>query len=249
MNEEKINKIIDHGNIPGHVAIIMDGNGRWAKNRGLLRVAGHHEGINSVREIVKLSSRLGIEILTLYTFSSENWKRPETEVSALMQLLLKTIRAEVEDLHNNNVKVVSIGQLEDLPESPRLGIHEAIVKTKNNTGLILNLALSYSSRYEILSAVQEIALKVKNDDLEVDQISEEIFSEYLNTCSMRDPDLLIRTSGESRISNFLLWQIAYTEIYFTETLWPSFREKEFLEAIENYQNRERRFGQVSEQVH
>ncbi|MCP4724121.1 MAG: isoprenyl transferase [bacterium] len=248
MNEDKIKTILENGNVPLHVAIIMDGNGRWAKSRGLPRVAGHNEGINSVREIVKLSSRLGIEILTLYTFSSENWSRPATEVSALMKLLLRTIRSEVEDLHENNVKVLSIGQLEDLPESPRKGIEEAIEKTRNNTGLKLNLALSYSSRLEILTALKQISGMVKNDEIGIADIDEKLFSDNLHTKGMRDPDLMIRTSGESRISNFLLWQIAYTEIYIADTLWPSFRENEFLAAIEDYQKRERRFGLVSEQV-
>jgi len=248
MNQDRVQQIIQNKNIPKHVAIIMDGNGRWAKQRSLPRVAGHNEGINSVREIVRLSAQIGIEILTLYTFSSENWARPRREVSALMHLLLRTIRSEVKELNDNNVQIRTIGRLEDLPESPRKGIEEAIEKTKNNTGLKLNLALSYSSRKEILHAVQLIIDKIHAGEPLNKPITEDYFSECLDTKGMRDPDLLIRTSGEFRISNFLLWQLAYAEIYFTKTLWPDFREKEFFDAIENYQHRERRFGLVSEQL-
>lgn len=246
--ENMIRKIIQKGNIPKHIAIIMDGNGRWAKKRKLPRVEGHREGINSVREIVQICGELGVEVLTLYTFSSENWKRPQWEVSALMTLLLKTIRKEVNDLHKNNVKVMSIGRLDDMPESPRKGILEAIEKTKDNTGLVLNLALSYSSRIEILTAVKSITEKCASGEYDVNAIDEKIFSDNLYTKNLRDPDLLIRTSGESRISNFLLWQLAYTEIIITDTLWPDFRKNEFLKAVENYQSRERRFGLVSEQI-
>jgi len=249
MNEEIFQRIQKKNNVPRHIAIIMDGNGRWAKMRGLPRVEGHREGINSVREIVRICPQVGVKILTLYTFSSENWKRPQKEVSALMQLLLKTIRKEVNDLHEKNVKIVTIGRLEDLPESPRRGIEEAIEKTRNNTGLILNLALSYSSRIELISAIQKIAHKCASGLLDYRHIDEKTISDHLDTKDLRDPDLLIRTSGESRISNFLLWQLAYTEIFITTTLWPDFREEEFLNAIENYQNRERRFGLVSEQLH
>lgn len=248
MAEDRIQKIIRNKNIPRHIAIIMDGNGRWAKQRNLPRVAGHNEGINSVREIVRLSSQIGIEILTLYTFSSENWGRPLKEVSALMHLLLNTIRSEIKELNDNNVQIRTIGRLEDLPESPRKGIIEAIEETKNNTGLKLNLALSYSSRKEILHAIQSIIDKILAGERLNEPVTEEYFSGWLDTKGMRDPDLLIRTSGEFRISNFLLWQLAYSEIYFTKTLWPDFREKEFLDAIENYQHRERRFGLVSEQL-
>jgi len=248
MLEEKIQNITQQEKVPKHVAIIMDGNGRWAKQRNLPRVSGHYEGIKSVREIVKSSSKIGIEILTLYTFSSENWRRPRHEVSALMKLLVKTLRNEVEELLSQNVQIRSIGKLDDLPDLPRSEILEAIQKTENNSGLILNLALSYSSRKEILRAVQSIVEDAINNNCSPSSITEEQFSRFLYTDGLRDPDLLIRTSGESRISNFLLWQLAYTEIFFTKTLWPDFREEEFLDAIENYQNRERRFGLVSEQL-
>jgi len=237
-----------NSNVPGHIAIIMDGNGRWAKTRGLPRVAGHNEGINSVREIVRICGEIGVKTLTLYTFSTENWNRPQTEVVALMELLLRTIKKEVDDLHSKNVRVRTIGKLDELPESPRKGILDAIELTKSNTGLTLNLALSYSSRNEIISAVKRIADDILSGIKKIEEIDEKYFSEYLNTSGMDDPDLLIRTSGESRISNFLLWQLAYTEIYFTETCWPDFREKEFIQAIENYQSRERRYGLVSEQI-
>lgn len=248
MIEEKIQYKIDGKNIPKHVAIIMDGNGRWAKNRNLPRVAGHYEGINSVKEIVRISAKIGVEVLTLYTFSSENWRRPQQEVSALMTLLVKTLRNEVEDLLAQNVQIRSIGRLEDLPELPRGEIEEAILRTSKNTGLILNLALSYSSRNEILRAIRRIVDKIMSGECQKSDITEKLLSTNLYTDGIRDPDLLIRTSGESRISNFLLWQLAYTEIFFTETLWPDFRENEFIEAIENYQLRERRFGLVSEQL-
>ncbi len=248
MEENRIENVIRNNNIPKHVAIIMDGNGRWAKQRKLPRVAGHNEGINSVREIVKVSTKLGIKVLTLYTFSSENWKRPKTEVTALMHLLVTTIRKEVQELLEQNIRIRTIGRLEDLPKLPRKEIQEAIKKTADNTGLILNLALSYSSRNEILYAVKCIINRVQSGDLDGTDLSEEMFSEFLYTQGLLDPDLLIRTSGESRISNFLLWQLAYTELFITNILWPDFREKEFLDAVENYQTRERRFGLVSEQL-
>ena len=248
MIEERIQNNTQQKEIPKHVAIIMDGNGRWAQQRNLPRVSGHYEGIKSVREIVKASTELGIEILTLYTFSSENWRRPRQEVSALMKLLVKTLRNEVEELLSQNVQIRSIGKLDDLPELPRSEILEAIQKTELNSGLILNLALSYSSRNEILRAVQSIVKNALDNNCSPSSITEEQFSSFLYTDGLRDPDLLIRTSGESRISNFLLWQLAYTEIFFTKTLWPDFRKEEFLDAIENFQHRERRFGLVSEQL-
>ena len=235
-------EILERGNIPRHIAIIMDGNGRWAKQRNLPRVAGHHEGINSVREIVRISGEIGVEILTLYTFSTENWKRPKNEVSALMSLLLHTIRKEVKDLNKNNVRLTTIGSLEDLPSKPYKAMLEAEEELKNNTGLILNLALSYSGRKEILQAVN----KMISD--KVDNVDEATFANALYTAGMPDPDLLIRTSGESRISNFLLWQLAYTEIYVSNVYWPAFREEQFYDAIYDYQGRERRFGRVSEQL-
>jgi undecaprenyl diphosphate synthase len=248
MDEDRINTLLKSNNIPKHIAIIMDGNGRWAKQRNLPRIAGHNEGINSVREIVRVSSRLNIEVLTLYTFSSENWRRPRTEVSALMHLLVRTIRQEINELIKQNVQIRVLGKIEDLPPLPRKEINEAMRKTKTNTGLILNLAINYSSRYEIIRAIQMIMEEISSGKYPNTVITEERFSQYLYTAGLRDPDLLIRTSGECRISNFLLWQLAYTEIYFTKTLWPDFREKEFLDAIDNYQQRERRFGLVSEQL-
>jgi len=240
--------ILANGNLPEHVAIIMDGNGRWAKSMGKQRVSGHREGVNSVRIITELAGELGLKVLTLYTFSSENWKRPRLEVSALMNLLLDTINREVEDLDRNNVRLSIIGHLEDLPAGPRRGMQKAIDRLQKNTGLILNLALSYGSRQEIKSAVQVIAEKVKQGELQPGDITDDTISSAMFTSNLPDPDLLIRTSGEFRLSNFLLWQLAYTEIYVSPVFWPAFREKEFLEAILNYQQRERRFGRVSEQI-
>jgi len=234
--------------LPRHIAIIMDGNGRWAKQRGLPRVAGHNEGINSVREVTRECGSLGIKVLTLYTFSVENWSRPKSEVSALMTLLLHTIRNEIDELHKNNVRLTLIGHLTDLPDDPLKGLMEGVEKTSQNTGLNLNLALSYGGRVEILDATRAIAKDVLEGRIDLDDIDEKLFSDYLYTRGMPDPDLLIRTSGELRISNFLLWQMAYTEIYVTETLWPDFRYKELLLAIREYQKRERRFGKTSEQI-
>jgi undecaprenyl diphosphate synthase len=236
------------GHIPEHIAIIMDGNGRWAKERSLPRLAGHKEGVNSVREITRVCGEIGVKHLTLYTFSTENWRRPKAEVSALMTLLLKTISTEVRELHKNNVRFTAIGDLKKLPKSTQKGIFDGIEITKNNTGLNLCLALNYGSRQEMVSAVQAIAKKVKNGDLKLDEINETIFSNMLSTSDMPNPDLLIRTSGEYRLSNFLLWQCAYSEILMTKTFWPAFREDALIEAILEYQSRERRFGKVSEQV-
>jgi len=236
------------GHIPEHIAIIMDGNGRWAKERSLPRVAGHKEGVNSVREITRACGEIGVKHLTLYTFSTENWRRPKAEVSALMTLLLKTISAEVRELHKNNVRFTAIGDLKKLPRSTQKGIFDGIEITKNNTGLNLCLALNYGSRQEMVAAVQAIAKKVKKGDLKLDEIDETIFSNTLSTSDMPNPDLLIRTSGECRLSNFLLWQCAYSEILLTKTFWPAFREDALIEAILEYQSRERRFGKVSEQV-
>ena len=233
---------------PNHIAIIMDGNGRWAKARNLPRVSGHSEGINSVREIVRICGEIGISYLTLYTFSSENWARPKIEVSAIMKLLLGTIRKEINNLHQNNVRLSSIGNLQDLPSESRRGIVEGMEKTKNNTGLNLILALSYGSRQELLRAVKRIAIKIESGKLESKYISEDILSQELYTSNIPDPDLLIRTGGENRISNFLLWQLAYTELFMTNMFWPDFREKALLEAIVDYQSRQRRFGQTGEQV-
>lgn len=249
MDEARLkDRIQANPNMPEHVAIIMDGNGRWAHRQGLSRVEGHSEGINSVREIVRASGELNIKYLTLYTFSTENWNRPPKEVTALMRLLLKTIRAEVNELRKNNVRLTVIGKLEDLPVAARLGMRNAIKMLRNNTGLTLNLALSYSSRKEITEAFREMARKVRAGELQPDEINEEVVSQHLYTSAIPDPDLLIRTSGELRISNFLLWQLAYTEIYVAEVFWPDFRRMEFYRAIESYQTRERRFGLVSDQV-
>jgi undecaprenyl diphosphate synthase len=241
-------EILKQGNLPAHIAIIMDGNGRWAKKRGLPRVAGHREGIKSVREIVEVCGEIGVQVLTLYTFSTENWKRPRDEVSALMRLLIQTLRKEIADLMKNNVRVTAIGDLESLPEAVRNEFTEGIQATRNNTGLTLNLALSYGGREEILSAIRRIVSDVRDNKMDVDRINSESFSEYLYTADLPDPDLIIRTSGEFRVSNFLLWQAAYSEFYITDVLWPDFRRDELFRAIQNYQGRERRFGRVSEQL-
>ena len=247
MKTENINR--SHlKNIPKHIAIIMDGNGRWAKERGLPRIAGHREGINSVREITRICGEIGVKYLTLFTFSTENWNRPKREVKALMMLLLSTIKKEIKELHKNNVKFSTIGDISILPKSTEKGIKEGIELTFNNSGLNLILALNYGSRQEILSAVNNIISDINKKDIEIDSIDENIFSSYLYTNNCPDPDLLIRTSGELRISNFLLWQSAYTEMYLTDTYWPSFRENELFQAILDFQNRERRFGKTSEQL-
>ena len=234
--------------IPRHIAIIMDGNGRWAKERGLPRIAGHREGINSVREITKICGEIGVKYLTLYTFSTENWSRPKKEVKALMTLLLSTIKKEIKELHKNDVKFSTIGDISILPKGTVKGIKEGEKLTFNNSGLNLILALNYGSRQEIIAAVNNIVLDIKKGSLESNSIDENIFSSYLYTNNCPDPDLLIRTSGELRISNFLLWQSAYTEMYLTNTYWPSFRENELFTAIVDFQNRERRFGKTSEQL-
>jgi len=247
MNKKELRELIkENGNIPKHIAIIMDGNGRWAKQRSLPRVAGHREGINSVREITQICGEIGIKHLTLYTFSIENWERPKTEVSALMQLLLTSIRKEINNLHKNNVRLTTIGVFHDLPKSARKGIEEGIELTKNNDGLNLNLALSYGSRQEILRAVKNIAKMIDSGKLEIDDIDQQQFEKLLYTNNIPDPDFLIRTGGEFRVSNFLLWQIAYTEIYVIDKFWPAFREKELLKAVIDFQLRERRFGKVAD---
>ena len=236
------------GSIPDHVAIIMDGNGRWASDRSLPRIAGHREGINSVREITRVCGEIGIKHLTLYTFSTENWRRPPSEVKALMSLLLKTINIEIKQLHKNNVRFTIIGELESLPKSTVIGLKNGVTLTSKNSGLNLCLALNYGSRKEILDAVKSTILKVQKKELEIDQVDEAFFSKQLYTKHIPDPDLLIRTSGEYRLSNFLLWQSAYTEIYLTDAYWPSFRSQQLFESINDYQNRERRFGKVSNQI-
>jgi len=241
-------RLKNRGILPCHIAIIMDGNGRWAKQRGLPRVAGHREGVKAVRDVVEACGELGIKVLTLYTFSTENWRRPQKEVSALMKLLLRTLRKEIEEMIRNNVQLMASGDIEKLPAEAREGVLEGIEKTGQNTGLVLNLALNYGGREEILAAVRQIANEVKEGELKPETIDAETIHRRLYTSEFPDPDLLIRTSGEFRISNFLLWQLAYTEIFITDVLWPDFRRKDLYEAIEEFQRRERRFGKVSEQL-
>ncbi len=233
--------------LPKHVAVIMDGNGRWAKQQGKMRIFGHQNGVKSVREVTEAAAELGIKYLTLYAFSTENWNRPRFEIDALMQLLVSTIGSEIKTLMENNVRLATIGNTESLPSSVSKNLMAAIDKTANNKGLTLVLALSYSSRWELTDVVQQIAREVKNGLINPDDITESTICNHLRTSNIPDPELLIRTSGEYRISNFLLWQIAYAEFYFTEKLWPDFRKEDFYEAIVNYQSRERRFGRVSEQ--
>ncbi len=253
MTREKTGKNIPEelkakGNLPRHIAVIMDGNGRWAKKRGLPRVAGHREGVKSVRDVVEGCGELGIEILTLYTFSTENWRRPEDEVSALMFLLIKTLKKEIEDLITKNVRLMAIGDLSRMPPDVQEELTAGIRATAKNKGLVLNLALNYGAREEILKAVKEIAEASKSGRLNPDDINPDTLEKRLYTAGLPDPDLLIRTSGEFRISNFLLWQMAYTEIYITGVLWPDFRRAHLFEAVRDYQKRERRFGKVSEQI-
>ncbi len=248
MSKSLRKQILEQGDLPTHIAIIMDGNGRWARSRSLPRVAGHREGIDSVREIVRVCGEIGISYLTLYTFSSENWNRPKKEVSAIMKLLLGTIRKEIKNLHKNNVRLSTIGNLDDLPRNSRLGMLEGMEMTKSNTGLNLILALSYGSRQELLRAFRRIAGKIESGEMNQEQITEEAVSRELYTANVPDPDLLIRTGGESRISNFLLWQSAYTEFYMTDDYWPDFSEDDLLNAILDFQGRQRRFGQTGEQV-
>jgi len=230
---------------PEHIAIIMDGNGRWAKKSSLPRIAGHKEGIGSVRAITKKCDEIGVKYLSLYTFSSENWKRPRSEVKALMRLLLTTIRREIKDLNKNNVRLMTKGDLNDLPDDARRGMEEGIELTKHNSGLNLILALSYGSRNEILRMVKNITAKVMNGEINPNKINESDITRELDTSNIPDPDLLIRTGGEFRLSNFLLWQIAYSEIYVTDKYWPEFRENELLKALDDYYNRDRRYGKVS----
>jgi undecaprenyl diphosphate synthase len=238
----------DSGEIPAHVAVIMDGNGRWARKRGLPRAAGHKIGVESVRDIVEACSQLGVKYLTLYTFSTENWKRPKDEVSTLMRILLRSLKNETDELHNNDVKLTTIGDISSLPEQVQVQLKEAMDKTRNNKKMTLNLALSYSGRWELIEAVKSIAEHLHKGKLKISDINEQLIAGQLTTKDMPDPDLLIRTSGEFRVSNFLLWQIAYTEFYISGSLWPDFRRKQLYEAIRNFQGRERRFGKVSEQL-
>jgi undecaprenyl diphosphate synthase len=242
--KEKINL----SKLPQHIAIIMDGNGRWAKQQGEQRIFGHENGVKSVREAVEACAELGVNYLTLYAFSTENWNRPQEEVIALMQLLVHTISAETATLNKNNIRLQAIGDLKSLPADCYNELQEAIEKTKDNTRTTLVLALSYSSRWELLNAVQQIAEKIQNKTLSPQNITENTINTHLCTAGMPEPELMIRTSGEHRISNFLLWQLAYAELYFTDKLWPDFRKEDLYEAILDYQNRERRFGKTSEQL-
>ena len=235
-------------NNPEHVAIIMDGNGRWASNHGKDRLYGHNTGVGSVREVLTAAQKHKVKFLTLYTFSTENWNRPKDEVDGLMNLFAKTIAEEIEELHENGVRIQFIGNIDLLPDFAKQALFSATEYTKNNTGITLTLALSYSSRWEILNATKLIAQEIKEGKLSEEEVDETLFSRYLTTANIPDPELIIRTSGEFRISNFLLWQIAYSEFYFTDTLWPDFKEKDFEMAINSYQNRERRFGKTSSQI-
>ncbi len=248
MNDILRDKISSNGNLPKHIAIIMDGNGRWASLKNLPRAAGHKEGINSVREIVRVCGEIGVSYLTLYTFSSENWSRPRTEVSAIMKLLLSTIKKEIRNLDDNNVKLSAIGSLDELPKETQKNILDGVEMTKSNSGLNLILALSYGSRQELIRAIKRISKRIDESNLEIDNINEDVLSEELYTAGTPDPDLIIRTGGEHRLSNFLLWQSAYSELLISETFWPDFRESELLNSILDYQNRQRRFGQTDEQV-
>jgi undecaprenyl diphosphate synthase len=239
---------IDSARLPSHIAIIMDGNGRWAKKKGKLRVFGHEQGVKAVRATVEAAAALGLNYLTLFAFSTENWRRPKFEVDALMHLLIRSLNKEVDNLHKNNIRLHAIGNFETLPVEAAKDLDKAILKTAGNTGLNLIIALSYSARWEIMNAVQRIVKKATDGEIQPDQINDDLFSQHLCTADFPDPELLIRTSGEMRISNFLLWQIAYAELYFTSVLWPDFTEEHLYEAIYDFQNRERRFGKTSEQL-
>lgn len=239
---------IDIGKLPQHIAVIMDGNGRWAKQKGKLRVFGHRNGVKAVRETTEAAAELGVKYLTLYAFSTENWSRPKTEVNALMSLLIQTVRRELATLTKNNIRLQAIGDLTKLPKDTYNALMEGIEKTKHHTRMTLVLALNYSAKWEILEATKKLALAAKDDKLKIEDIDESAFSNALSTVGMPDPELLIRTSGEQRISNFLLWQIAYAELRFFPIFWPDFRKEHLYEAIIDFQNRERRFGKTSEQI-
>mgnify|MGYP006050164201 CR=1 FL=1 len=239
---------IDLSRVPEHVAIIMDGNGRWAKQQGEMRLFGHNIGVESVRKTLKAAQQLKVKYLTLYAFSTENWNRPKEEVDGLMELLVNTIAGEADELHASGVRLAAIGDITGLPASCQCELQEAIKKTQENTTITLVLALNYSARWEIMNAVKNIAQEVKQNNIDTDLITEELFQAHLSTKDIPDPELLIRTSGEHRLSNFLLWQAAYTEFYFTPVLWPDFTGEHLMEAVYDFQNRERRFGMVSEQL-
>jgi len=239
---------IDKNNLPEHIAIIMDGNGRWAKKKGNQRIFGHKNGVKAVRDVVEGAGEIGVKFLTLYAFSTENWNRPKQEIDALMGLLVSSIDAETDTLIKNNVRLMTIGDTEGLPNNVASKLYKLIEKTSQNKGLTLILALNYSARWEILNAVKNIIIDTKNELVDESEISNKFFESYLNTKDIPDPDLLIRTSGEYRISNFLIWQIAYSELYFTDVLWPDYRKPDLFKAILDYQKRERRFGKISEQL-
>ena len=241
-------KNINTDKIPQHIAVVMDGNGRWAKKNGFLRAIGHKSGVKAVREVVQACNDIGVEFLTLYTFSTENWNRPKVEVNTLMELMVDSLTKELEGFMKNNVKILTIGETEDLPKRCKRKFADVASKTENNTGLNLIFALSYSSRKEITSAVKSIAEAVLKNEISTEEINSELINKYLYTAAIPDPDLLIRTSGEHRISNFLLWQLAYSELYFTPVLWPDFKKDDLFTAVIDYQQRERRFGKTSEQI-
>jgi undecaprenyl diphosphate synthase len=245
---EQLKKDISQAKLPPHVAVIMDGNGRWAQQKGKVRVFGHKNGVRAVRDTIEAAAEIGIEVLTLYAFSTENWNRPKREVDTLMNLLVSSLEKELSNLQKNDIKLKAIGDLDKLPQKARKGLMDVIEKTSNNNRMILNLALSYGSRNEILKAVKDISKKVVNNELSIENIDEKTINNHLYTFSLPDVDFLIRTSGEHRISNFLLWQAAYAELYFTNVLWPDFTKKDFWEAIQSYQKRERRYGKTSEQI-
>ena len=246
--DQQLRALIDPTRVPQHVAVIMDGNGRWATQQGELRVVGHSNGVRSVRDTLVGATEIGVKFLTLYAFSTENWNRPQAEVDALMDLLVHTLMSELDSLHENGVRLNAIGDLESLPDSCRNTLHEAIRQTAKNERITLTLALSYSSRWELVRMVQRVSRDVKEGRLEVDAVNEQLVSEHLTTAGIPDPELLIRTSGEQRISNFLLWQIAYAELWFSPVLWPDFRREHLFQAVLDFQNRERRFGLTSEQL-
>jgi undecaprenyl diphosphate synthase len=240
----QLRKQIDPSKLPRHIAIIMDGNGRWAKQQGKPRIEGHRAGIKSVRAVVEASAELGISALTLYAFSSENWRRPALEVRALMKLLVEYLKRELQELNENNIRLTTIGRTEALPSKVQKQLQSTIENTRKNTGLILNLALNYGGQNEILDAVKKVTYDIHEKKLSMDALTPEIFGDYLSTAKLPELDLMIRTSGEMRISNFLLWQVAYAELYVTQILWPDFRKQHFYEAIIEYQQRSRRFGRI-----
>ena len=240
--------LIDLTNVPNHVAVIMDGNGRWAKGKGMNRIFGHKNALTAVRETIESAAEIGTKAITLYAFSTENWKRPQLEVNALMSLLISSLNKELKTFQENEVKVNAIGNIKSLPEKAQKTLQEVRDKTQNNKRIVLTLALSYGAREEIVNTIKNISKKVVNNELSIEEIDEKIINNHLYTFNLPDVDLMIRTSGEQRISNFLLWQMAYAELYFTDILWPDFRREHFYDAIIEYQNRERRFGKTSEQI-